>query len=50
MLQKISFPHIVDKIVNNLKAPQYIVNNPIFADFVFYLDTIFYAERKVSAE
>ena len=38
MFQKISFPHIVDKVVNNIKALLHIVYNSFFAHFVFYLD------------
>ena len=33
MLQKISFPHIVDKVVNKFRLPLHIVYNPIFEKF-----------------
>ena len=36
--QKNSYPHVVDKIVNNLSETQYIVNKYFFVVFVFYLD------------
>ena len=36
--QKISFPHIVDKVVNNLSLILDIVYNSIFERIVFYLN------------
>ena len=38
MLQKISFPHIVDKVVNKSASTLDIVYNSIFEHIVFYLN------------
>ena len=38
--QKISYPHIVDKVVNNSLGIQDIVYNSFFDHIVFYLNTV----------